>query len=91
MSVKKIFMTLIIVVACVMIGAFLLNVLLPNVTSQLVNAVEGMIHNATGMSFDFNGDGRSGEQSAGGDFGGNEYSGGTEEGQGDSAVQGFQN
>lgn len=64
MSVKKIFMTLIIVVACVMIGALLLNVLLPNATRQLVNQVEAQIHRATGLSFDFNGDGVTGTQGA---------------------------
>lgn len=61
MSVKKIFMTLIIIVACVLIGALVLNVLLPNVATQLVNAVEDTIYSATGMTFDFNGDGDSGE------------------------------
>ena len=56
MSVKKIFMTLIIVVACVILGAFILNILLPNVTTALVNTVENMIASATGLSMDFNGD-----------------------------------
>lgn len=60
MSVKKIFMTLIIVVACVIVGALVLNVLMPNATKALVNSVEGQIHNATGMEFDFNGDGVTG-------------------------------
>lgn len=68
MSVKNIFITLIIVVACVMIGALILNTLLPNVTATLVNSVEDMIFNATGMKFDFNNDGNMGAQgdSAGG-------------------------
>lgn len=57
-SVKKVFMVLIIVVACVLVGAFLLNILLPNVTKGMVNAVEGMIENATGIKMDFNGDGK---------------------------------
>lgn len=57
MSVQKIFTTLIIIVACVAIGALVLNVLLPNVATTLVNAVEQMIFSATGLSFDFNGDG----------------------------------
>lgn len=56
MSVAKIFKVLIVIVACVIIGAIVLNVLLPNATTALVNAVEGQIYNATGMSFDFNGD-----------------------------------
>ena len=57
MSVAKIFKVLIIVVACVIIGALVLNVLLPNTTKSLVNAVENQVFNATGLSFDFNGDG----------------------------------
>ena len=63
MSVGKIFKTLIIIVACVILGAVVLNVLLPNATSSLVTAVEGQIFNATGMSFDFNGDGVTGQSS----------------------------
>lgn len=55
MSVKKIFITLIIIVACVIIGALVLNKLVPNATTALVDAVEGQIYNATGMTFDFNG------------------------------------
>ena len=62
MSVKKIFITLITIVACVLIGAFILNILLPNVTVALVDATENMIYNATGMSFDFNGNGNGGEK-----------------------------
>lgn len=57
MNVKKIFITLITIVACVIIGAFLLNTMLPNVTKSLVNATEDMIFKASGVSFDFNGDG----------------------------------
>jgi uncharacterized membrane protein len=60
MSVQKIFITLIIVVACVVIGAFVLNVLLPNVVKTLVNAIEDQLYKATKLSFDFNGDGHSG-------------------------------
>jgi len=62
MSVEKIFKVLIIVVACVIIGALVLNVLLPNTTKSLVNAVEDQVHNATGLTFDFNGDGNSGDK-----------------------------
>ena len=65
MDVKKIFMILIGVVACVVIGALVLNVLLPNATKSMINAVEGQIFNATGMSFDFNGDGTVGSAAAG--------------------------
>ena len=60
MSVKKIFMTLITIVCCVIVGALILNVLLPNVTNSLIFAAEDMVRNATGMSFDFNGDGTTG-------------------------------
>lgn len=87
MSVKKIFITLIIIVACVMIGALILNILMPNVTKTLINATEDMIHSATGMSFDFNGDGDAGgkQQTYSGD-----YEGEKAEGQEDGNVDGFQ-
>lgn len=65
MSVGKIFKVLIIIVACVIVGAVVLNVLLPNATTSLVNAVEAQIFNATGMSFDFNGDGNNGRMTGG--------------------------
>ena len=57
MNVKKIFITLITVVACVILGAFVLNTLMPNVTTTLINAVEEQIYNATSLRFDFNNDG----------------------------------
>ena len=57
MSVSKIFITLVIVVACVGIGALVLNILLPNATATVVNSVEAQIFNSTGLTFDFNGDG----------------------------------
>jgi hypothetical protein len=60
MDVKKIFITLITIVACVVIGALVLNVLLPNVVTGLVNSVEDYIYRATKISFDFNGDGKGG-------------------------------
>lgn len=60
MKVGGIFKTLITIVACVVIGAFALNILLPNATKSLVNATEDMIYNATSMSFNFNGDDHSG-------------------------------
>ena len=60
MSVKKIFVVLVTIVACVIIGAFTLNILLPNVTTSLVDAAEDMVYNATGMSFDWNGNGNDG-------------------------------
>lgn len=68
MSVKKIFIILIVVVACVMIGALVLNTLMPNITKSLVNAVEGMVYNATGMQFDWNGDGVGGGDANGTTF-----------------------
>lgn len=63
MNVKKIFVILITIVACVIIGAFTLNILLPNVTTSLVDAAEDMVYNATGMSFDWNGNGNDGATS----------------------------
>lgn len=68
MDVKKIFITLIVVVACVMIGALILNTLMPNVTKSLVNSVEQMVFNATGMQFDWNGDDVGGTGGAGTNF-----------------------
>lgn len=56
MKVSGIFKTLIVIVACVVLGAFALNIIMPNATKSLVNATEDMIFNATGMQFDFNGD-----------------------------------
>lgn len=56
MNVKKIFITLITVVACVILGAFVLNTLMPNVTTTLINAVEDQIFKATSLEFDFNND-----------------------------------
>lgn len=55
MNVGKIFKVLIIVVGCVLVGAFILNLLLPNVTTTLIDSVEDMLFRTTGMSFDFNG------------------------------------
>lgn len=61
MGVKKIFITLITIVACVIIGAFLLNTLLPNVTTTLIDSTEDMLFKATSMSFDFNNNGNAGD------------------------------
>lgn len=77
MSVGKIFKILIVIVACVIVGALVLNVLLPNVSTSLVNGVEGQIFNATGMSFDFNGDGNSGKMVANNARTGNDIQGAT--------------
>lgn len=60
MNVKKIFITLITVVACVILGAFVLNTLMPNVTTTLINAVEDQIFKATSLKFDFNNDNNEG-------------------------------
>ena len=57
MDVKKIFIILIVIVACVLVGALVLNILLPNVATSLVDAMEDMVYNATGISFDWNGNG----------------------------------
>lgn len=88
MSVKKIFMTLIIVICCVILGAFIINILLPNVTTTLINAVEDQLFNATGMKFDFNNDGTVGGT------GTNQYSGtrsgGEDEINDEQTVDGFQ-
>lgn len=64
MSVQKIFITLIIIVACVAIGALVLNVLLPNTAVALVDATEDMIYKATKISFNFNGNNHSGGNNA---------------------------
>lgn len=61
MNVKKIFTVLITIVVCVVIGALVLNILMPNATRSLINTTEKMIHNATGLEFDFNGDGVTGK------------------------------
>ena len=70
-SVKKIFTVLIVMVACVVVGALVLNVLLPNVSSSLVDALETMVFNATGMSFNWNGNDHSGGDGNGREFTGN--------------------
>ena len=65
MNVKSIFKTLIVIVCCVLIGALAINVLLPNVATALVDATEQQIANATGMSFDFNGNATAGDATTG--------------------------
>lgn len=60
MSVKKIFIILITIVACVVLGAFVLNILMPNAATTLVDAAEDQIWKATGLSFDFNSNGEGG-------------------------------
>lgn len=67
-TVKKIFMVLIIMVACVMIGALVLNVLMPNVATSLVDALEQMVYNATGLQFNWNNNDKSGDTGGGVDY-----------------------
>ena len=55
-SVKKIFILLITVVALIAIGAFILNVFMPNVMASVFNAVDTAIYDATGIALDLNGD-----------------------------------
>lgn len=57
MDVKKIFIILISVVACLVIGAFVLNTILPNALATGINTIEGAIRNGTGIQIDINGDG----------------------------------
>lgn len=54
---KKTFITLAWVVGFVILAGFALNILMPNVTRQVANQTERMLYKATGMAFDFNGDG----------------------------------
>jgi uncharacterized protein involved in outer membrane biogenesis len=57
MNVSGIFKILIIVVACIIVGGILLNVLLPNGLNGIVGWMEDGVHAATGANFDLNGDG----------------------------------
>lgn len=86
MGVKKIFITLVTIVACVILGAFVLNTLMPNVTTTIINSAEDMIFKATKMSFDFNNDGNVGD--SGGTYSG-ENSDKTVTGKTDGNVEGF--
>lgn len=89
MSVGKIFKVLIIVVACVIVGALVLNVLLPNATTSLTNAVERQLYNATGMNFDFNGDGTNGKTTSQTYTGGSKQDKSTGHEKGSADVDGF--
>lgn len=64
MKVSGIFKTLIIIVCCIVIGATVINIFLPNVITQLSQTVEDAIFKATGMAFDFNGDNTVGNSNA---------------------------
>lgn len=57
MKVSKIFVVLITVVVCVIIGAFVINILMPNTVTSVVDTVENQIQHATGISLDLNGNG----------------------------------
>lgn len=83
-GVKKIFSILIIVVVFVLIGAFTINTLLPNTTTVMVDAVEGMIYKATKLELDFNGNGKAGSNE-------NQYDGETDgtDGTGKGVIDGF--
>lgn len=60
-TVRKIFTILIVVVICIVIGAFVINILVPNALTSTVNAVEDTLYSATGMRLDLNGDSKAGE------------------------------
>jgi len=60
MKVSKIFVVLITVVVCVIIGAFVINILMPNTVTSVVDTVENQIQHATGISLDLNGNGVAG-------------------------------
>lgn len=61
MKVSKLFIVLIVVVACILVGALILNVLLPNTMTMAINTVEDAIFKATGISWDINADGNAGD------------------------------
>lgn len=60
MKVSKIFVILITVVVCVIVGAFVINILMPNTVTSVVDTVENQIQHATGISLDLNGNGAAG-------------------------------
>lgn len=64
MNVSGIFKILIIVVACIIVGGILLNVLLPNGLNGIIGWMESGIMAATGAEFDLNGDGEIGTPTA---------------------------
>lgn len=64
MNVKSIFKLLVTIVACVVVGAFFLNIIMPNALVGVASATEDMIFNATGISLDINGDSRGGQNTS---------------------------
>jgi hypothetical protein len=67
MDIKKIFGFLVVTAVCVVIGAFVLNLLLPNAISSTINTVEKGIKAGTGITFDLNNDGVGNTQLKSGD------------------------
>lgn len=63
-TVKKVFLILITVVALILLGAFVLNILMPNTVTQVVSSIEDGIYKATGISMNLNGDNHSGGSNA---------------------------
>lgn len=57
---KKVFIALITIVVCVILGGVVINILFPNFMTTMVDAVEDQIFRATSLSFDFNGNGTGG-------------------------------
>lgn len=51
-TVKKIIIVLITIVVCVVVGAFIINVVAPQATNTLLEGVENGIKAATGIDFD---------------------------------------
>ena len=68
MGVRKIFIVLITIVVCVILGAFILNTVMPSTVKSISSATEDMIAKATGISLDLNGDGQSGSTTSGMDY-----------------------
>ena len=53
MSVKKVFITLIIVAVCVIVGGYILNTLAPGVVNGIKTAVQDQIQKTTGITVNF--------------------------------------
>lgn len=64
MKVSGIFKILVVIVCCIVVGATVINIFLPNVVTQLSQTVEDALFKGTGMKFDFNGDGNVGNSNA---------------------------
>jgi len=88
--IKKIFIGLGTVVGCVILVATALNILLPNAYIAVVSAGEDMLYNATGIAFDFNGDGRKGSGTSNTSGYGAEVENSNNEAEKGAGVKGFQ-